>query len=138
MIFQKRAFLLAALCHIMPHGVNAISCGNPLTSECRGDTDIHFDKGASDAIKDQAEVWKKYEACTSLSSSLTLPKAPLTVPSSCLSMACSSPMEVPTPNFLGLGFSTSLLTSRDFIGTGFTSSHRRLKTFALKLSPKAF
>jgi hypothetical protein len=37
----------------------AFTCGRPLTTACLGDTDIRYDPDVSNAIVDQAEVWKK-------------------------------------------------------------------------------
>uniref|UniRef100_A0A7S2EWM9 EF-hand domain-containing protein n=1 Tax=Trieres chinensis TaxID=1514140 RepID=A0A7S2EWM9_TRICV len=53
--------LRLAVLSFVRNGAQAISCGNPFTTPCLGDTDIRYDKSASNALKDQAEIWKNIE-----------------------------------------------------------------------------
>ena len=43
------------------HYVAALKCGRPLTTKCLGDTDIRYNKQASNSAKDQSVVWTKME-----------------------------------------------------------------------------
>lgn len=43
------------------HYVAALKCGRPLTTKCLGDTDIRYNKHASNSAKDQSVVWTKME-----------------------------------------------------------------------------
>jgi hypothetical protein len=53
----------------IPVAATAISCGGPLTEPCLGEKDKRYDKKASNALKDQAPVFKIFEGfffCTQL------------------------------------------------------------------------
>jgi hypothetical protein len=45
----------------IPVAATAISCGGPLTEPCLGEKDKRYDKKASNAIKDQAPVYRIFE-----------------------------------------------------------------------------
>ena len=52
--------LIASLLAVV-HSVAALRCGQALTKECLGATDIRYNKDASNAAKDQAAVWVKMD-----------------------------------------------------------------------------
>jgi hypothetical protein len=62
MRISKQVFLSALLVWTgLAPPVGAVSCGKWYSNDCRGETDVRYDKSSTNTIKEQADIWPKIE-----------------------------------------------------------------------------
>jgi hypothetical protein len=58
---QLFALIVAIFSTLTLSFVDGVTCGGSLTSDCLGDSDIHYDPDVSNAAVDQAPIWMQFQ-----------------------------------------------------------------------------